>query len=916
MSKKRRRGKPSLPPVNTDRLQLPRDRSVTQLREAHQQRNPVPASRTAPAGDSLNSGGLHRFWPYDRATFGVGRITQSIPHCHSYKVVMEPPAGTIVCAALTHGSLIPGMGVKSDDLYPPNTDVLVLRYRGLSYGLILGAIPRRLSDGSVTLPDWVQQAGCSGLHREEVHSDVITKAVQAGGLEDFSAGRPLDSTTLAEFTRMAGTGVAVHVDEFQAYLRASEIAGLFFNYLDHHGRLAGLNFDWQTGSRIDQYRCGRGENLAHQAHIIYPWEFLGGGQPGGGQPFTTHSDEDVVYHRAVAALEPKFDDQLSFPRVQAWSGYLGQGGLREVQLPSSGSQDLNRMTKPLDRTVVLREFVGLDGAYGLSSAHSISIRKTVAIPAIKPQASPEDPKNSDGTDDNPYLGSGYKGGDGQGPDHKIGDPKPSGDHQELQALSSVMDVHAYGTQWKGVHPFHYHTKNFKVDQPGDNQQLPKAWDKLDYSAAAGADMPAPSPQTLRVDHRYNEVKYYLREVFLDMLKEGHLIAADGSGCEIRLANGSVEISAPLDIRFRAGRSIHLWAGDDCVVRANNSIDLTATKKDVRLKAEGNMQLLAGNGGNGGILLESKAQGSGLKFDGKIGEDVSSAGVIIKCQNSSLLSWTAGAYIRTGNGDASGSSDGTVATGPIILDANQGKDQIITNSQSFTRFTQIVFNDYFGSQGNIRSGISWSENGGIVPGGMQIGGQVNIVKGGGLAAEGNIATLQSYGAAGDTEVNKYSGESLQKLKAVLQETKQNLDKLKQDGQDYYKQGLNEPYYTQDKPGNSSTIQKAAFSLRDATQQYNSDQFVILESRWQQLVRTGLATGGDNWEEKSVKYQGQDLYPFPGRERFEGESLLQGDLKLVDPGSGKDKDRGELYEDVELPELKKVALKSHYLVASGT
>ena len=57
---------------------------------------------------------------------------------------------------------------------------------------------------------------------------------------------------------------------------------------------------------------------------------------------------------------------------------------------------------------------------------------------------------------------------------------------------------------------------------------------------------------------------------------------------------------------------------EAIIRAKGSVDISSNENDVRIKAEKNMQLLAGNSGSGGMLLESKGQGSIQGYGGLIG----------------------------------------------------------------------------------------------------------------------------------------------------------------------------------------------------------------------------------------------------------------------------------------------------------
>jgi hypothetical protein len=101
-----------------------------------------------------------------------------------------------------------------------------------------------------------------------------------------------------------------------------------------------------------------------------------------------------------------------------------------------------------------------------------------------------------------------------------------------------------------------------------------------------------------------------------------------------MAEGRITFNAAANIEIRSGSSVVVLGGDDVVVKAYNSCDVTATKKDVRIKAEGNLQMVSMKKG---VLVQSKAEtDSDPSAWDKAGEDVQSGGVVIKADKSSVV----------------------------------------------------------------------------------------------------------------------------------------------------------------------------------------------------------------------------------------------------------------------------------------
>ena len=71
-------------------------------------------------------------------------------------------------------------------------------------------------------------------------------------------------------------------------------------------------------------------------------------------------------------------------------------------------------------------------------------------------------------------------------------------------------------------------------------------------------------------------------------------------------------------------------------------------------------------------------------------------------------------------------------------------------------------------------------------------------------------------------------------------------------------------------------------------------MLYETRWAQLARMGSGPPS-TWTEVAVTFNGEDTYPYPGRQQLtQGNAYRTQDLTMVDPTSGRAKDRGSLYE----------------------
>ena len=849
--------------------------------------------------DPFNSAITQQLQLGAQGVFRSGRVISSLPYVNWYRVQLNDGDADFPCCKLSlYGSASP-IGVRDTGVIPPHSAVYIYKPPGHAYGFITGLIPELTEDGNLVCPDWVCQGGNTGFQREGYYAEMLSLLAQEGGILDFSANGPLDATCL-DWGWMAETGLGVHIDPFMAYLRVNEQCGLYLFYHDQAARLAGAQLELRSLGHEEQMGEDEGEGQVFRGEGPYPWETLGSFDPKG-----IVSKEipavDVQFNQALAALEPSKTDQQPFYRYREYGGYLGQGHMREVAVPPPNEPFYTYQQTGSPALGVFREQVGLDGSYGLQSAKQIVIAKRALIPVPKRKRLATDPKG-----DNPdnYKAAGFYG---SGPEHKVTDVVAEGDNPHVLAAAAIRDVHAYLFNWKGLHPFHYHGEDYEMPEQDDLAPLLKLTSPLGFSdLQTQMFLPAPVPKKVIVDHRYGETAYYETASGISLLEDGGVVIADGYGGEIRMTGGSIFISCPGDVFLQPGRNVVQMAGHDVILRARNSIDLTTTEKDVRIKAENNLQMLGGAGGEGGVLIESKANSPLQDYVNKVGEDVQSSGVVLKAAHSEVVAWGQEVYLRTG------SSDGNAGSGPITLDADRGRQAIRTVSSRFDRYIENTANDTFGIEqpAGVNQFSAYANsltsrlyvNGGVevARNGMIVNGQISIV-GGSVASEvagtGHVGQLQPQGVASIYDSLDRLAEASQNLKDAQLEV--------------FNTSIQTRFYAEGRVGNSDVQKSLAFSLR-TVDQYHTSYFQLPESSWQQLA--AAAGSGTVWRERAVTVGNQDLLPYPGREPWkENSTLLRFAHTLFDAENGIDKPRSDAaYSDPKLGSLEPVIPNEHYLV----
>lgn len=814
----------------------------------------------------------------------LGKILQALPANNLYRVQGGATDSSFLCTLLSPVGSLP-LGPHHATVLPANCSVLVFRPANRLLGLILGVLPEETIQGDLFRSDWVQQGGNTGSYRDLAHRRPL-KLFRDGGVHHYGNVHPADATSL-DWGVITETGAGVHIDPFQVYLRVSEACGLFLNHYDGYLKLIAMNLDWQNYAQQWLVRQDEGENLEIRGSIVYPWEALGEGQPGG--QWTQKFDEkDVLYRlpRGTQDLKEGEEDRYPIQRYVEYGGYLGQGRLRQLMVTDAAHR---RYRYTHDQDVGLwREAIGLDGAFSLESAKSIYVGKRVGQVVPKRIRLPEDGYAGDDAQADNYKFSSQFGG---GEEHCVGDlAVPAGEPRRSDlGVAAVLDRVSYAMNWQAMHPFYYHKGDYHTpEEPCD--PFARTVDSLGFGELAGQPaMAFPQPKPIRVDHRYGNVNYYQRESFWTLADDGSVAIGCGYGASLVFSGGNLRIECPGDIELVAGRRVVQLAWD-IVLRAKNSLDGSATNKDVRLKAQRNLQLLAGNSGYGGVLVESKATAPQHLYKDRYGEDVVSSGVVLLAKKSEVGLLGRELYLRTG--------DGEVAQGNITLDASKGKKSVLAHGKHVDLFATNSANIWHptGEEGEMVKNHRFSPSVSMINTRLITGGDVIVNRGNVLVeksifANGNIVAKKKMAQAGGGMV----GDSSKLNLTVFPITARALEEHRTSGTTFYKGWIVERWYAENRLGNEDLLVHLGFSFRDPASgdQYRTgDQFSFVEPRWQQLVRLGLASGGTGWEELPVvASQGRETYPWPGKKYLVDEEALLGyqGHRFFDDAAGKPKPR---------------------------
>lgn len=792
--------------------------------------------------------------------------------------------------------------------FPPNSD----------YGYILGAAPHQIYDGRLVLPDSLVMRSLAGFIQDQMHYTAYQK--EDNDLPNFSCGRPADALP-GDWGKINDLGLAIWLGRFVAQLRASDAAKIEAFWGDDLLRMVAYNYQrFLAGSELTAVD-DQGEFDEVEYWTPFMWEALGAYEPNtaaleeyAGQEGALKQDNEK------SRFEPKEAEQVIVPRVVAMRGYIGDLEHTRVVLPPPGASGVAKRDDDKDFRGVASIHTGLDGSLHLRSAREIVIEKSLIMPVPRRLRDPDAP---DGDTDKNYKAANVYG-DGETQEQK---PFEWDDDPNSRAMT-LWEYHAYLFGKYGLQTIDAHKKDWATPEEAElhpDEGEPNEIDK-DLFTGLGFDFTAKLPKyaAVGVDQRDGHiVRYYRSRAGLYILDDGSVIIEDGYGSQIIMSGGNIQYSCQGDIISRPGRSSITWAPRDIINRAGWCAELSAAKKDVRIKAEKNLHMLSNNESSSSVLIECRAKQGINKSDwsGNIGEDIEASGIIIKSDEGAIALWTKelfGGVPEDGNGTVefnAGSGQAILAGGHIGVEALNEFSAIVGPQRgSTTKPPQFIINS---GRALLRSKLDIVGDLAIWPG-SQGAGSLRV---GGSAAIKNSLQLEGFVQANGHFISPPGGK-VGKGGSFSFTPDPTSEGAKQDGEaDIVKQrifviGFDEPVLEDEETGLGNEDVQAAvgFSFRKSLEHYKTDEeFHIYESRWQQLYRANGAT--TTWDEPVVLAPtGEETMPHPGKDAWDGDSkyryLKPGDAVNVDYTKGVAKKRDEQSE--KPPDAIDAKLSEQYII----
>ena len=893
----------------------------------------------------------------DTGRLCVGWIIDGTAIANCYRVHVEKARAPIIASSVTGTSPI-CFGATEINTYAPGTPVLLMIHDKISTGYILGAVPVALDIGTRAYHDYITQT--SRKRVDDAHKKYIKQPL-SGQIADWSAWRPFDATLANEWGAITTTGLGVTLDDFMVKMSVNEFTGVFGFYHDSLLRVGGYNLQtWTGGHERDAY-VDQGEYNDYQGYSPYPWEALGLLQPGTEniQEYQPNTYQCPTGKPFYAHWENKHEYQQPYHRTQQYFGYLGQGARTVVQAPPegldrwtykpgtpgdpgpvydsnieskdgagqncvSGPDKLKNYASENKPSVGLHEDnIAADGRRFIASAKGITISKRMLLPMPVRMKRPESGDGDDATKN-------YKAASqlGAGPSHTItGDIEASGQHPHLQRAAGVLDLHGYLFNYAGLHPFHWHEKDYKTYEQDELKYAEYNHRVPDYTSLKGAMyLQQPEPKQIKIDHRYDKQNFYETEAFLSILEDGSVVIGDGYGAEIRMSAGVMTLSAPGDVWLKSGRHTQIWSGGDAIVRSVGNVDLSTTKKSVRIKSEKDVMILAGNaGGEGGVLIESRSKLQDYDFE-NAGDAVKFGGVVLRAPNSNVVGLGHQIYMRTGGGGSS------IQPGNITIDAGRGEADLVTKSNRIFHYvgqSGQIFHFFRSSADDVTQKANFfSKDFTLLCGPAGIDG--DVIADGNVACRGNlIATEGHVFTERAREMNYFvapcegdcPGQVNQGIEKIEDYIESLLPAIADTIDSTYLEKL---WYGEKKAGNARVMDIMEFSFRTDAQ-YKIPDFMLFEDRWQQMARLGGKIP-ERWTETGVKSKiAGETYPFPGKDWLTTQPAFSTqDFSIVEPAGGNLRDKrrnsgsGDLAESYKNPKFENstpTIINGNYPIVGG-
>jgi hypothetical protein len=744
----------------------------------------------------------------------MGWVVRATPCTHDY-LVQVPGRTRMICVQLAD-AMSRLAGTSSIGLLTEGTPVLIWSFsRDSARGVILGALPS-VMQGLVAPEAVFQSPVLFYLLSQESgaafwsESAYLRPATDPDNRNKLLANSQRPGDTLpGDWGKLNHFGAGFALLGLVAQLRATDRAKVEVHILDDLVRVVSGQY---------QHFSALGEAHVYNDGGLVSAEFAGSphqAEVAGTDGYTEEGifeQTDRGQNYLSSGVKLRNELQTLKRRLQIFAGSLGDLLQVFIGNPGAGTETYDKLTAIQG---LLHAHVDGSGRLSVRAANGIALTRADRLPVPKKLKEPWD---------------------------------PAGDHPEADDFQ-LPERKPF--QYDAAHPY---ARNLQLND-GEEWLLGlayRAFDTLqkDWYTPQAKDLPTPANQYDKLGNATeNYDRYAGRKAGVFVNPDGSLVLRDAWGSEIYLRGGDIVISCAGNIINQTGKDSITLAGRDVIIKAKNSADLSATDKDVRIKAQQNLHAYSKNGG---ILLETDSQGSGHGYSGAEGEAVNSRGIVLKAANSTVFIW--GQTVRLA---------ATVAT---YIEAVAGRCYLAAKRLLLAGDSL----DLVGKNGNSALELGSSAT--------LSGKSVNLAATGGISITSGTRVLVPLKWS---NIDSDPGQEAHDRVAP----------------DYDAYMASEAAYS---PYDSAGRQQIKFTFRNASQ-YGTDKpieanpvgtvFQLYQAPWQYLAlhqHPLLPVTTTDWLEAAVN----DTYPWPGKENYRRNVYVTLELETNVGMDGQPKPRSEL------------------------
>ena len=498
-----------------------------------------------------------------------------------------------------------GLGMRASSMYGVGTKVLAMTTPalGVNQGVILGALATHLGVDTAFGSPELTVSSPVGSFKDEISDNGLLNCT----FNNFNGGRPVDVYP-GDTTILNTLGAGLVIGPLQASLISGLDCSVELHYIDSLVRVSSFNYEHNTAGAEALLFADSGDYTELRRSNPYVLESLGGKEQYGAVPKIAAVDRSTGGTAVTGKYKPELEEQIGWWRHTDITGHLANLKLAFVTAPLEPEVRTATTTEAPDEVGLFREHVDVTGAYSVVSAKSLTFIKDCFIPVPKERYRPDDSRGDKAAaittaraENEPRLVDYTVTGADENTEHAaILYSAASSDYAAFKTHRSLVNFRERPTDWTfweideiDLAGFKEHVASKGLIAAADGVSKTRMFAKL------------PKIGKLKINAK-EEVKYFASRSMILMHEDGSIHIQDGYGSTISMRAGSIDLSCPGDITLRPGKNLVAFAGDTCSLIAGNDVELTSNLGDVRVQADRNVAVLAGNDGAGGILLETKA----------------------------------------------------------------------------------------------------------------------------------------------------------------------------------------------------------------------------------------------------------------------------------------------------------------------